>query len=169
MHVDFRSATRARRFSIPAEARTPRRRYRKPAQQEARGEEVAVTKSGVIDLASNHSVSDTIDRLESLAKSNGLLVFARIDFSGDAGRAGLTMPPMQMLVFGNPKAGTPLLIQAPHSGLDLPLKALAWQDATGKVWASLNDPEYIVRRHGLSGELAQRLAGAAELARKAAE
>jgi uncharacterized protein (DUF302 family) len=128
-----------------------------------------VTTSGVIDFASNHSVSDTIDRLESLARSNGLLVFARIDFSGDAGRAGLTMRPMQMLLFGHPKAGTPLLIQAPRSGLDLPVKALAWQDASGKVWVSLNDPEYIILRHGLPAELAQRLAGAAELARKAAE
>ena len=128
-----------------------------------------VTTSGVMDLASNRSVSDTIDRLEALAKSNGFLVFARVDFSGDAGRAGLTMHPMQMLLFGNPKAGTPLLIQAPHSGLDLPVKALAWQDASGKVWVSLNDPEYVAKRHGLSVELAQRLAGAAEIARKAAE
>jgi uncharacterized protein (DUF302 family) len=133
------------------------------------GEEVAVTTSGVIDFASSHSVPDVIDRLESLARSRGLLVFSRIDFSGDAGRAGLAMPPMQLLLFGNPKAGTPLLIQAPRSGLDLPVKALAWQDAHGKVWVSLNDPEYLVRRHGLSAELAQRLAGAAELARKAAE
>jgi uncharacterized protein (DUF302 family) len=128
-----------------------------------------VTTSGVIDFASSHSVPDAIDRLESLARSSGLLVFARIDFSGDAGRAGLAMRPMQMLLFGNPKGGTPLLIQAPRSGLDLPVKALAWQDANGKVWVSLNDPEYVVRRHGLSAELAQRLAGAAELARKAAE
>ena len=128
-----------------------------------------MTASGIIDLASSHSVSDTIDRLESLAKSNGLLVFARIDFSGEAGRAGLTMLPMQMLLFGNPKAGTPLLIQAPRSGLDLPVKALAWQDANGKVWVSLNDANYVVRRHGLPRELAHGLAGAAELARKAAE
>jgi uncharacterized protein (DUF302 family) len=132
-------------------------------------EEVAVTTSGAIDFASHHSVSETIDRLESLVRSSGLLLFARIDFSGDAGRAGLPMRPMQLLLFGNPKAGTPLLVQAPRSGLDLPVKALAWQEANGQVWVSLNDPEYIVRRHGLSAELAQRLAGAAELARKAAE
>jgi uncharacterized protein (DUF302 family) len=128
-----------------------------------------VRTSGVIDFSSNHSVSDTIDRLESLARSNGLLVFARIDFSGDAGRAGLAMLPMQMLLFGNPKAGTPLLIAAPHSGLDLPVKALAWQDARGKVLVSLNDPEYVATRHALPVEFARRLAGAAELARKAAE
>ena len=128
-----------------------------------------MTTSGVIDMASNHSVTDTIDRLEALARSNGLLVFARIDFSGDAGKAGLEMRPMQMLAFGNPKAGTPLLRESPRSGLDLPLKALAWQDANGQVWLSFNDPEYIVERHGLPGELAKNIAGAGALIRKAAE
>ena len=128
-----------------------------------------MTASGVIDVASNHPVIDTVDRLESLAKASGLLVFARIDFSGDAGKVGLAMPPMQMLVFGNPKAGTPLLVESPRAGLDLPLKALAWQDAAGKVWISFNDPEYIVRRHGLAGELAKNIAGAGALVQKAAE
>jgi uncharacterized protein (DUF302 family) len=131
--------------------------------------EVAVTTSGVIDVASRHSVIDTIDRLDSLARSSGLLVFARIDFSGDASKAGLEMRPMQMLVFGNPKAGTPLLRESPRSGLDLPLKALAWQDASGKVWLSFNDPEYIAKRHGLAGELAKNIAGAGALIKKAAE
>jgi uncharacterized protein (DUF302 family) len=128
-----------------------------------------MTTSGVIDIASNHSVTNTIERLDSLARSNGLLVFARIDFSGDAGRAALEMRPMQMLVFGNPKAGTPLLVESPRSGLDLPLKALAWQDASGKIWISFNDPEYIVRRHGLTGDLAKNIAGAGALIKKAAE
>ena len=127
-----------------------------------------MTPSGVIDFPSRHSVADTLDRLASLAASHGLLVFARIDFSGDAGRAGLTMAPMQLLLFGSPKAGTPLLIESPHAGLDLPVKALAWQDASGKVWVSLNDPEYVATRHGLPVELAQRLEGATELARRAA-
>jgi uncharacterized protein (DUF302 family) len=128
-----------------------------------------VTESGVVDVASNHSVVETIDRLDSLVRSSGLLVFARIDFSGDAGRAGLTLGPMQMLIFGNPRAGTPLLVESPRSGLDLPLKALAWQDAKGKVWISFNDPEYIVRRHGLGDELGRNIAGAAAIVRKAAE
>ena len=130
--------------------------------------EVAVT-AGAIDIPSRHPVVETIDRLDALARANGLLVFARIDFSGDAGRAGLALRPMQMLIFGNPKAGTPLLAEAPRSGLDLPLKALAWEDASGKVWISLNDPEYIVKRHGLRGELAKNIAGAGALVQKAAE
>jgi uncharacterized protein (DUF302 family) len=125
--------------------------------------------SGVIDIPSNHSVADTADRLESLVRSSGLLVFARIDFSGDAGRAGLTMRPMQLLIFGNPKAGTPLLVESPRAGLDLPLKALVWEDADGKVRISLNDPDYVVRRHGLRGELAKNLVGARALLEKAAE
>ena len=125
--------------------------------------------SGVIDIASHHSVVDTIDRLESLVRASGLLVFARIDFSGDATRAGLTMRPMQALVFGNPRAGTPLLVASPRSGLDLPLKALAWQDADGKVWVSFNDPEYVVRRHELEEDLAKNIAGARAIITKAAE
>jgi uncharacterized protein (DUF302 family) len=125
--------------------------------------------AGVIDIASKHPVVETIDRLESLASSAGLVVFARIDFSGDAARAGLALRPMQMLIFGNPKAGTPLLAASPRSGLDLPLKALAWQDPSGSVRVSLNDPEYIVRRYGLSGELTKNIQGAEVLIRKAAE
>ncbi len=91
---------------------------------------------GIIDVHSHRSVPQTIDRLESLAIARGLMIFARIDFSGDAERAGLTMRPMQMLIFGNPKAGTPLLTTAPRIGLDLPLKALAWMDESGNVWLS---------------------------------
>ena len=125
--------------------------------------------SGVIDIASHHSVVDTIDRLESLVRASGLLVFARIDFSGDATRAGLKMRPMQALVFGNPSSGTPLLVASPRSGLDLPLKALAWQDADGKVWVSFNDPEYVVRRHELDEGLAKNIAGARAIIAKAAE
>ena len=128
-----------------------------------------MTESGVVDVASNHSVVETIDRLDSLVRSSGLLVFARIDFSGDATRAGLTMRPMQALVFGNPRAGTPLLVASPRSGLDLPLKALAWQDADGKVWVSFNDPEYVVRRHELEEDLAKNIAGARAIITKAAE
>jgi len=94
---------------------------------------MAQTNRGVVDVLSKRSVPHTVDRLESLALARGLTVFARIDFSGDAQRAGLSMPPMQMLIFGNPKAGTPLLVAAPRVGLDLPLKALAWEDANGSV------------------------------------
>ena len=108
---------------------------------------------GIVDVRSPRSVPETIDRLESLATARGLTIFARIDFSGDAERVGLSMPPMQMLIFGNPKAGTPLLVTAPRIGLDLPLKALAWVDESNGVWLSCNSPDYIVARHQLPRDL----------------
>jgi uncharacterized protein (DUF302 family) len=97
-----------------------------------------------------------------------MLVFARIDFAGDAGRAGLTMKPMEALLFGNPKAGTPLLLASPQVGLDLPLKALAWEGSDGKVWVSINAPEYLASRHGLSVDLLRPIAVALALIEEAA-
>ena len=96
------------------------------------------------------------------------MVFAHIDFSGDAARAGLAMRPEQMLIFGNPKAGTPLMVEAPVAGLDLPLKALVWEDTEGKSWIAYNDPQYIVRRHGLPPALAANLAAVAPIVALAA-
>ena len=124
--------------------------------------------AGTVDVRSRHSVRETVDRLESLVKARGLTVFARIDFSGDAERAGLAMRPMQMLLFGNPKAGTPLLVVSPRSGLDLPLRALAWEDADGAVWFSSNSPDYLASRHGLTADLVARIAGAGALIEGAA-
>src|SRR5580698_5892364 len=118
---------------------------------------------GFIDIRSHHSVAESIERLQSLASAAGLMIFARIDFSGDAERAGLAMRPMQMLLFGNPKAGTPLLLASPRSGLDLPLRALAWEDANGGVWVSSNSPDYLASRHGLTAELIARIAGVGAL------
>lgn len=123
---------------------------------------------GLVRLPSRHSVATTIDRLEANLKQRGILVFARIDFSGDAARAGLTMRPEQMLIFGNPKAGTPLMLQVPAVGLDLPLKALAWEDAGGKVWAAYNDPQYILRRYGIAAALAANLAAVVPIIEAAA-
>ncbi len=123
---------------------------------------------GTLDIRSHHSVPQTLDRLESLARARGLLVFARIDFSGDAARAGLTMRPMQMLLFGNPKGGTPLLVAAPRVGLDLPLKALAWEDEAGAVWVTMNTPEHLGVRHGIPAELLANIAGARGVVESAA-
>jgi uncharacterized protein (DUF302 family) len=123
---------------------------------------------GFIDIRSRRSVAESIERLQSLASAAGLMIFARIDFSGDAQRAGLTMRPMQMLLFGNPKAGTPLLIASPRVGLDLPLKALAWEDAEGSVWLSSNAPAYLEARHDLPHALIANIAGAQGLLQKAA-
>jgi uncharacterized protein (DUF302 family) len=123
---------------------------------------------GVIQLRSQHSVSATIDRLEALLKQRGILVFARIDFSGDAERAGLRMPAEQMLIFGNPKAGTPLMVAAPTAGLDLPLKMLAWEASDGNVWVAYNDPQYVVQRHRLAGNFTANLAAVVPLIQQAA-
>jgi uncharacterized protein (DUF302 family) len=122
---------------------------------------------GLVQLPSHHSVGATLDRLEALLRARGILVFARIDFSGDAERAGLRMAAQQMLIFGNPKAGTALLLAAPSAGLDLPLKLLAWEAPDGKVWAAYNDPQYIVQRHGLPADLAANLAAVTPLIERA--
>jgi len=125
--------------------------------------------SGVVRIASLHSVGETLDRLERLLKERGLIVFARIDFSGDAARAGLAMRAEQMLVFGNPRAGTPLMQAVPESGIDLPLKALAWEDADGKTWLAYNSPEYVLRRHGLAASFGANLAAPVPLLEAAAK
>lgn len=112
---------------------------------------------GLVRLPSQHSVAATLDRLESSLKQRGILVFARIDFCGDAARAGLHMRPEQLLIFGNPRAGTPLMVQAPEAGLDLPLKVLAWEDTEAKVWVAYNDPAYIMQRFAIDAGLTANL------------
>ena len=119
--------------------------------------------NGITRITSQHSVTTTLERMESLLKERGVMIFARIDFSGDAARAGLTMRPEQMLIFGNPKAGTPLMQSAPAVGLDLPLKALVWQDANGQTQVAYNDTQYIIRRHGLDAAFAANLAAVVPL------
>ena len=126
------------------------------------------SEAGVIRIRSQHSVAVTIDRLQGLLKQRGILVFAHIDFSGDAAKAGLQMRAEQMLIFGNPKAGTALMVAAPAAGLDLPLKALVWEDADRSTWIAYNDPQYIVRRHGLAPELGANLAAVVPLLEQAA-
>jgi uncharacterized protein (DUF302 family) len=123
---------------------------------------------GIERIASAHDFAATFAKLESIVKSKALLVFAKIDFSGDAQRAGLTMPPTQMLIFGNPKSGTPVMLAAPSSAVDLPLKVLVSQDAAGKVWLSYNQPEYLGERHGIPATLLQNLAGIRAIAQAAA-
>jgi len=119
----------------------------------------AHSENGIIHVPSKYSVPETIRRLDGLAKSKGLTVFAHIDFSGDAARVGLRMRPAQLLIFGNPKSGTPVMVASPSSALDLPLKALAWEDAQGKVWLSYNAPEYLKERHGLRDDLLKNISG----------
>ena len=97
--------------------------------------------NGIIDVSSRYSVTETLARLQAILKEKGISVFALIDQSGEAEKAGLTMRPTQLLIFGSPKAGTPLMVAAPRLAIDLPLKALAWQDEHGQVWLSYNTPE----------------------------
>ena len=123
----------------------------------------------IIDLLSRHSVPETIARLQSLLKENGVNIFALVDHSGEAAKVGLDMRPTQLLIFGNPKAGTPLMVAAPSVAIDLPLKALAWQDAHGKVWLSYNAPEYLQQRHDIPPDLLKNIAGPSALLKKAAE
>ena len=125
--------------------------------------------NGIVQIPSQHSVPETLDRLERLLAERGIFVFARIRFSDDAARAGLTMRPEQMLLFGNPKAGTALMQSIPLSGIDLPLKALAWEDSTGKTWLAYNAPDYIVRRHGLDGSLTANIAAPSPILEAAAK
>jgi len=125
--------------------------------------------TGITRMRSAHSVAQTVHRLESLLKERGVMIFARIDFSGDAARAGLTLREEQMLIFGNPKAGTPLMQSVPAAGLDLPLKALVWEDAEGHTQIAYNDPHYIIRRHGLDAALAANLAAVVPLIERAGQ
>jgi len=125
--------------------------------------------SGVIRIASAHSVTDTAARLESLLKERGVQIFAHIDFSADAARAGLSLRPEQLLVFGNPRAGTPLMQAEPTVGLDLPLKALIWEDQQARTWIAYNDPLYVIRRHGVAAELSANLAAVVPLLQRAAQ
>jgi uncharacterized protein (DUF302 family) len=105
--------------------------------------------NGIIDLPSHHSVVETVNRLESLLKAKGIKIFARIDQAAEASAAGLMMKPTVLLIFGDPKAGTPLMNRHPSIAMDLPLKALAWESEDGNVLLSYNSPEYLQQRHGL--------------------
>jgi uncharacterized protein (DUF302 family) len=108
------------------------------------------TGDGIISKKSNYSVPQTLDRLEALLQTKGVKIFARVDHSGEAEKAGLKMPPTQLLIFGNAKGGTPVMLAAPTAAIDLPLKALAWQDGDGQVWLSYNDIAYLQRRFALT-------------------
>jgi uncharacterized protein (DUF302 family) len=106
--------------------------------------------NGIVDLACRRSVAETVDRLESSLTGKGIKVFARLDQAGKAKAVGLTMRPMVLLIFGDPKAGTPLMILHPSLAMDLPLKALVWEAADGRVWLSYNSPEFLQQRHRLN-------------------
>ena len=115
--------------------------------------------NGMIHLESVHSVLETLARLETIIQGKGLTILVKIDHSGDAAKAGLSMRPTQLIIFGNAKSGTPLMVASPSVAIDLPLKALVWQDDDGKVWLSYNSPDYLKERHAIPDNLLQNIAG----------
>ncbi len=127
------------------------------------------TNKGIIDKPSNHSVEQTVHRLKNILQSKGVTMFALVDHSGEAEKVGMKMPPTKLLIVGSPKAGTPLMLAAPSSAIDLPLKILVWEDAQGKVWLSYNSPEYLQKRHGFPQDLVPNIAVVETLATKAGE
>jgi uncharacterized protein (DUF302 family) len=126
-------------------------------------------KNGIINVSSNHSVDQTVDKLKGILQSKGITLFAVIDHSGEAAKVGIKMPPTKLLIFGNPKGGTPPMLAAPSIALDLPLKILVWEDSQGKVWLSYNSPEYLKERHNLPQNLVQNISAVKALANSAAE
>jgi len=124
---------------------------------------------GIVDVASNYSVDQTVERLKGILDAKGVTLFALVDHSGEAAQAGMTMPPTKLLIFGSPKAGTPVMLAAPSIAIDLPLKILVWEDGGGKVWVSYNSPSYLQQRHGVPAELVPNIAVVEALANKAAQ
>lgn len=114
--------------------------------------------NGMVHLSSSFSVSETLKKLDSVLQSRGLVVFARIDHSGEAEKVGIKMHPTQLIIFGSPKGGTPLMVASPTLAIDLPLKALVWEDAGGKVWLSYNTAEYLKERHNIPDDLMKNIA-----------
>jgi uncharacterized protein (DUF302 family) len=129
----------------------------------------SASNNGIITRPSNHSVDETVEKLKEILQAKGITLFALIDHSGEAAHAGMKMPPTKLLIFGNPKGGTPLMLAAPSSAIDLPLKILVSEDSDGKVWVSYNSPTYLKDRHAFPENLLQNIAVVETLAAKAAE
>jgi uncharacterized protein (DUF302 family) len=125
--------------------------------------------NGLVQIASHYSVEETAQRLQAAFAAKGLQVFAVIDHSGEAEKVGLKIKPTKVMIFGSPKAGTPLMVAAPSLAIDLPLKALVAEDADSRVWVSYNSPEYLKERHGVPEDLIKNLAGAGTVIAKAVE
>jgi len=124
--------------------------------------------NGIVTVPTNRSVDETVHKLEEILHAKDIKLFAMVDHSGEAERAGLKMRPTRLLIFGNPKAGTPLMVAAPSIAIDLPLKILVSEDADGKVWVSYSSPAWLAAPHGLPTELLKNIAVVANLANAAA-
>jgi len=119
---------------------------------------------GLASIQSGNSVKVTIDRLEAMLKNKGITVFARIDHAASAAAVGMSLRPTELLIFGDPTAGTRLMQAEQTIGIDLPLKALVWEDANGGVWISYNDPAWLAVRHGLRHDTADAVHATAGIA-----
>ena len=135
----------------------------------ASAKDIVMKEEGITIITSHHSVDETVDRLKEILRAKDVTLFALIDHSGEAAKAGMKMPPTKVLIFGNPMAGTPLMLAAPSVALDLPLKILVAEDAQGKVSLSYNSPQYLKERYGLPVNLLPNIAVIETLAAKAAE
>ncbi len=118
-----------------------------------------VATKGIIDRASTHSVEETVERLRNIVQSKGITLFTVVDHSGEAEKVAMKMRPPKLFFFGSPNAGTPVMLTAPSIALDLPLKALVWEDSEGKVWVSYNSPDYLKERHHIPDALLQDISG----------
>src|ERR1700722_2829319 len=125
--------------------------------------------NGIVCQKSKHPVDETVEKLKATLQAKGVKLFALVDHSGEAEKVGLTMPPTKLLIFGNPKAGTPLMLASPSAAIDLPLKILVYQDQDGAVWICYNSAEYLQQRHNLPQDLLPNVAVVDALAAKAAE
>jgi uncharacterized protein (DUF302 family) len=130
---------------------------------------MATQPEGIVNLPTHLSVDETVVRLQALLREKGIQIFALIDHSGEAKRAGIEMRPTKLLIFGNPKAGTPLMLAAPSIAIDLPLKLLVWEDAEGQVWISYNTAAYLKQRHSLPENLTAVLGAVEVLAKNVAK
>jgi uncharacterized protein (DUF302 family)/uncharacterized membrane protein YidH (DUF202 family) len=142
---------------------------REPRQTDQEKSMTSNSENGIVTIAGHQSVDQTVQTLERILQEKGVKLFTLVDHSGEAERVGMEMRPTKLLIFGNPKAGTPLMIAAPSIALDLPLKILVWEDAAGKVWISYNSPSFLEARHGLPQELLQNIAVVEALAAKVAQ
>jgi len=141
---------------------------REPSKQETTVSTNVQSSNGVITIDSRHSVDQTLHKLEQILEAKDIKLFALVDHSGEAQKAGMQMRPTKLLIFGNPKAGTPLMIASPTIAIDLPLKLLVWEDASGKTRISYNDPKYLKERHDVPQDLVQNIAAAGMLAAEGA-
>ena len=127
------------------------------------------TDNGIVNKPGKHPVDQTVEKLKGILQANGAKLFAVIDHSGEAEMAGFKMRSTKLLIFGNPKVGTPVMLAAPTSALDLPLKILVWEDGQGKTWVSYNSPSYLRQRHGVPQDLLPNIAAVDKMATLAAE